>query len=62
MLKNTAKANFTIEELGWQLHPPGSLSEWDGLTGWFMRQELRADTASPYLRRWRDAVTHVMGN
>jgi hypothetical protein len=38
MLKNAAKANFTLEELGWSLHPPGDLAQWDGLTNWFIRQ------------------------
>lgn len=63
MLKNTAKANFTIEELGWRLHPSGELSQWDGLTGWFMRQvpQISEDAMSPYLRRWAAAATRVMG-
>ena len=38
MLLNAAKANFTLEELGWTLHQPGDVNHWDGLTGWFMRQ------------------------
>ena len=54
MLLNAAKANFTLEELGWTLHQPGEANRWDGLTGWFMRQtdqmpELRSNV---YLRRW----------
>jgi 5-methylcytosine-specific restriction endonuclease McrA len=35
-LRNSAKANWLLEELGWQLHSPGNLQEWDGLLGWFM--------------------------
>lgn len=31
MLRNSAKAQWTLEELGWQLVPPGNLSDWDGL-------------------------------
>ncbi len=31
MLRNSAKAYWTLEELGWQLVPPGNLSDWDGL-------------------------------
>lgn len=31
MLRNSAKANWTLDELGWQLVPPGKLTEWDGL-------------------------------
>ena len=28
MIRNAAKSNFTVEELGWQTAPPGSLREW----------------------------------
>jgi hypothetical protein len=54
MLRNAAKANATIEELGWSVQPPGDPNEWDGLTEWFMDQarssrEIRDD---PYLRPW----------
>ena len=34
MLRNAAKANWTLDELGWQLCPPGHRDGWDGLTGW----------------------------
>ena len=37
MLMNAAKANSTIEELGWKLHKAGRLEDWDGLAGWFLR-------------------------
>lgn len=36
MLRNAAKANWTIEELAWQLVPAGDLREWDGLLHWFV--------------------------
>lgn len=36
MASNSAKMNWTLEELGWQLHPPGSREKWDGLLGWFL--------------------------
>jgi len=54
MLKNAAKANFTIEELGWRLQPIGNLEAWDGLTVWFLRQyrERQESHAIGYLRRW----------
>ncbi len=35
MLHHAAKANWTLEELGWRLRVSGSLADWDGLTGWF---------------------------
>jgi len=34
-LHRAAKANWTLEELGWRLRASGTLSDWDGLTGWF---------------------------
>jgi hypothetical protein len=37
MLRNSAKANWTLEELGWNVLPPGDLRAWDGLVTWFMR-------------------------
>jgi hypothetical protein len=33
MLRNSAKSNWTLDELGWQLVPSGSLEDWDGLIG-----------------------------
>jgi hypothetical protein len=35
MLRNSAKSNWTLEELGWQLVPAGDL-QWDGLLAWFV--------------------------
>ncbi len=34
-LRNSAKSNWLLEELGWTLHEPGNLEDWDGLTKWF---------------------------
>ncbi len=36
MARNSAKMNWTLEELDWTLHAPGKFSEWDGLLNWFM--------------------------
>ena len=35
MVNNSAKAHWTLEELGWTLHSPGDFAQWDGLLGWF---------------------------
>ena len=54
MTRNAAKSCFTIEEIGWRLHPPGDIRKWDGLLGWFLDQA-RADSsilANNYLRQW----------
>jgi hypothetical protein len=58
MVRNAAKANFTLDELGWPLLPPGDFGDWDGLTGWFLRQvETRPELLlNGYLKRWREAA------
>ena len=63
MLRNAAKANFTLEELGWGLCPPGDPGDWDGLTSWFLVQaeEDPAILGDAYLRRWRTAAQAVLG-
>ena len=58
MLRNAAKANWTLAELGWNLREPGLLAEWDGLMGFFL--EFIDSDNSPlkdaYLRRWHIAA------
>jgi hypothetical protein len=63
MLRNAAKANFTLEELGWNLAPLGDLGEWDGLTSWFLAQaeENPAILSDRYLREWQRAAQAVLG-
>lgn len=61
-LRNSAKANWTLEELGWQKRPPGNRRDWDGLTSWFMafvenRKEL---IRHPYLRLWHRACATLL--
>jgi hypothetical protein len=63
MVRNAAKANFTIEELGWSLLSQDNLSRWDGLTGWFARQiEGPDDRArkSGYVRKWAAAAKNSL--
>lgn len=61
MLKNSAKANWTLDELGWSLFPPGAIEEWDGLTRWFINytDSNVGALSSAYLKRWRVAATRV---
>jgi len=60
MLRNSAKGNSTLEELGWILHPPGDMTRWDGMMSWCLEfignnNELARDA---YIGRWcRAAVT-----
>lgn len=30
MVRNSAKSNWTLEEIGWKLHEKGNLENWDG--------------------------------
>jgi hypothetical protein len=62
MLRNQAKANWTLDELGWELLPPGDLAEWDGLTGWCVQyladhSELAGLDAG--LREWASAARRL---
>lgn len=36
MIRNSAKSNWTIEEIGWTLFEKGQLDNWDGLVNYFM--------------------------
>jgi len=36
MVRNSAKSNWTIEEIGWKLHTKGQLDNWDGLVNYFI--------------------------
>ena len=46
------KAHWTLAELGWKLHPAGSLDDWDGLLG---RSGDTDGTRRPWPRRTCDA-------
>jgi hypothetical protein len=63
MLRNLAKANFTLDELGWSLCSPGDMKDWDGLLGRFIEQA-NADRAvldDHYLREWFTASRPGVG-
>ncbi len=36
MIRNSAKSNWTIEEIGWTLYDKGNLDNWDGLIKCFL--------------------------
>ena len=58
MLTNSIKSNWTLEQLGWKLLPPGDLKVWDGLFGWFI-QQVEKDSAlleNQYLKIWYSAA------
>ncbi len=61
MVRNAAKANWTLEELGWSLYPAGSIADWDGLTGAFLDfvASDRSVLEDAYLRRWHSAAVRI---
>ncbi len=57
-LRNGAKSNWLLDELGWQLHEAGDMKDWDGLLGFFMKYILdNPDTLkNDYIRSWYRAT------
>jgi hypothetical protein len=49
MPQNSAKANWTLEEMGWQLNKEGDIKKWVALTGWLLRYAGREGIADRYV-------------
>ena len=64
MLRNSAKSNWTLDELGWSLVPAGNGAEWDGLVGWFLDyiQQNPSLLKESCVRSWHTAIMRVVGN
>lgn len=68
MLRNQAKNQWTLDDLGWELRPPGAAGEWDGLSRWLIdylaaHPTALADAAEPhrgYVRRWLIATKEAL--
>jgi hypothetical protein len=60
MVRNSAKMNFRLEELGWTLHPPGALADWDGLIHWFLAYTRAHPDSLESVRAWRRAAELVL--
>ena len=60
-LRNSAKAHWLLEELGWKLHPSGLLDSWDGLLGETKAYIQRNPTVlgDGLLRRWYRATVEA---
>lgn len=58
MVRNSAKSNWTVEELGWKLYDKGELENWDGLINCFL--ELTNKNAlyekDNYISEWKKAL------
>ena len=63
MLRNSAKANWTLEELGWSIHPPGDMNQWDGMLAWCMEfaKKDEAIIKDKYIGRWYRAALSSSG-
>lgn len=61
MLRNSAKSNWTLESIGWKLHKPGNIKDWDGLSH-FLLNYLDSHTellTSTYLKTWYRATQSI---
>ncbi len=64
MIRNSAKSNWTIEQLGWKLHDRGQLKDWDGLINCFMSLIKKNETYSrnKYIMDWTKALIKAKRN
>ena len=64
MLRNAAKDIWTLEELGWQLQPPGSLDHWDGMLCWFMKyvSDEPSLLKKGYIKQWYRAAKRALAD
>ncbi len=58
MLRNSAKSNWTVEELGWSVLEPDRDDSWDGLVGFCVDYLARhpEQLADKYIGRWHRAA------
>jgi 5-methylcytosine-specific restriction endonuclease McrA len=60
MARNSAKMNWSLTELGWTLHPPGDVKQWDGLVGWFLRYTAaHPSSVTTAIRGWHRAASAI---
>ncbi len=64
MLTNGIKANWTLDQLQWELLPPGDMKEWDGMLDWFLQHVERnsALLQMPYLKTWYYAALSIINS
>ena len=63
-LRNGAKSNCLLEELGWILHEQGRLDDWDGMINWYVShigQNPEFLENNPYLSAWYRAAKRALG-
>lgn len=60
MLSNQAKAQWSVDDLGWKLRSPAAVEQWDGLSGWLVDYlaanptvlDAAAEPHRNYIGRW----------
>jgi hypothetical protein len=65
MARNQAKQNWTLEQMGWTLHPLGDFTKWDGLIRWFLeataqQPQILTDPKLQSIRQWHRAAQLVV--
>lgn len=63
-LRNSAKSNWLLDELGWSLHSQGNLDNWDGMISWYIAylDDNPQFLENKYLYSWHRAATSQMSN
>ena len=61
-LRNSAKSNWTLDELGWKLQDSPVDSNWDGMMSWFMDyvSKNKRMLKDPYIKKWYKAAEIVL--
>jgi len=64
MLRNSAKSNWTIDEIGWQLFNKGKLENWDGLMNFFIElTDKNPDyERDNYVKNWKVGLLKAMSD
>lgn len=62
MIRNSAKSNWVIEEIGWKLYDKGNLNEWNGLIDYFisLTDKNVNYTEDKYVMDWKNALLRAM--
>lgn len=61
-LRNNAKSNWTLEEMGWELLKPGDFAKWDGLIQDFMDyvEKHQEALSESFIKRWYLAANRCL--
>ena len=62
MVRNSQKGHYTLEELGWELYPPGDIEKWDGMSKWFVEYVDKNNELLEvnYIKAWYNALKKEM--